>query len=182
MATASDAAPQAPATAAGPGARDAVPAIAPGGAARAADSVQAVTERAAPPFGPAGGTDVLTPGSTAQLVASLLVVVALIFALGWLSRRMHRFSPGTRNRALRLVDVLPVGARERIAIIEADGQRLVVGLAPGRVQTLHVLERSPDATGAAASGTTDRSLTAAPAVDSTPSRAAFAGILSRMKS
>ncbi len=85
-----------------------------------------------------GGDDLLTPTSSAQLLASLALVLAVIVALGWLSRRLHRLQP-RRGRSLQVLDVLPVGARERVALVQVGGTQLVLGLAPGRVQTLHVL-------------------------------------------
>jgi flagellar protein FliO/FliZ len=105
-------------------------------------STTGVVDASLPAITDPGG--LITPAGTAQLLGSLLLVLGLIVALGWLSRRLHRFSPGTRNRALRMLDVLPVGTRERIALIEAGGQQLLIGLAPGRVQTLHVLEKPID--------------------------------------
>jgi flagellar protein FliO/FliZ len=60
--------------------------------------------------------------------------------LAWLARRLNaaRFA-GARN--LRLVAGLSLGSRERILVVEVGDTQLVVGVAPGRVQTLHVLER-----------------------------------------
>jgi flagellar protein FliO/FliZ len=78
--------------------------------------------------------------SVLQLGLSLAAVVAAIFGLGWILRRMHAL-PGSTHRALKVIATLPVGARERIAIIQAGDEQVLVGLAPGRIQTLHVLER-----------------------------------------
>ncbi len=113
--------------------------------------VQATTAQPAPMPALTGGGDLVTAGSTLQLLASLLLVLGLIVALGWLSRRMHRLTP-SRARALRVVDALPVGTRERIVLVEVGGQQLLVGLAPGRVQTLHVLETPVSAVPADAHG------------------------------
>ncbi|MEO0421398.1 MAG: flagellar biosynthetic protein FliO [Pseudomonadota bacterium] len=100
------------------------------------------------------GDDLLTPGSSAQLLASLALVLLVIVALGWLSRRLHRLQPRRGGRALQVLDVLPVGARERVALVQVGSTQLVLGLAPGRVQTLHVLDpavaASDDATPASA--------------------------------
>jgi flagellar protein FliO/FliZ len=83
-------------------------------------------------------TDPLGAGSVLQLTLSLAAVVAAIFGLGWLLRRLHGL-PGSTHRALRVVATLPVGTRERIAIIQAGETQVLIGLSPGRIQTLHVL-------------------------------------------
>ena len=57
--------------------------------------------------------------------------------------------PGSTHRALRVVATLPVGTRERIAIIQAGDAQVLIGLSPGRIQTLHVLERPVARAGAA---------------------------------
>ncbi|MEG7523045.1 MAG: flagellar biosynthetic protein FliO [Chromatiales bacterium] len=37
-----------------------------------------------------------------------------------------------------------VGPRERVVVVKVDDIRLLLGVAPGRVQTLHVLDQSED--------------------------------------
>jgi len=105
-------------------------------------------------------TDPIGPGSVLQLTLSLAAVVAAIFGLGWILRRLHGL-PGSTHRALKVIATLPVGTRERIAIIQAGDTQVLVGLSPGRIQTLHVLDRpvgvpsaaiAPGAIGTHASG------------------------------
>jgi flagellar protein FliO/FliZ len=93
-------------------------------------------------------TEPIGAGSVLQLTLSLAAVVAAIFGLGWLLRRLHAM-PGSTHRALRVVATLPVGTRERIAIVQAGDTQVLIGLSPGRIQTLHVLDR-PVAEAAAA--------------------------------
>ncbi len=80
-------------------------------------------------------------GATALLrvLGSLAIVVASIFAAGWLARRLQGVS-GARGKRLRCLETIAVGTKERVALIEIGGQQLVVGIAPGSVRTLHVLE------------------------------------------
>ena len=72
-----------------------------------------------------------------QTMLALAGVVALIFVLAYLARRFQRIPQG--GGALKIVDALPLGARERILLIEADGERLLIALAAGRIDALHVL-------------------------------------------
>lgn len=89
-------------------------------------------------------------GSVAQMAVSLTVVLAVIFALAWLLRWMQRGRAGGTG-ALRIEAGLQVGAKERVLLIQAGDTHLLVGVAPGRVQTLHVFSEAPVAETAAAS-------------------------------
>ena len=89
---------------------------------------------------PIPATDPIGPGSVLQLTLSLAAVVAAIFGLGWILRRLHGL-PSSTHRALKVIATLPVGTRERIAIIQAGDTQVLIGLSPGRIQTLHVLEK-----------------------------------------
>jgi len=79
-------------------------------------------------------------GRLGQLLGSLLLVLALVVGLAWLARRLNggRLAAG---RNLRLVGGLSLGSRERIMVVEVGEVQLVLGVAPGRVQTLHVLDK-----------------------------------------
>jgi flagellar protein FliO/FliZ len=73
-----------------------------------------------------------------QLIFGLIVVIAAILATGFLLRRVGRLSSSMPG-ALRVVAGLNVGARERVIVVQVGEQQLLLGVAPGRVQTLHVL-------------------------------------------
>ena len=89
----------------------------------------------------ASAPDIQVGGELARVLISLLGIIALIFAAGWMSRRLQaRTSPG--GRRLRCVESMAVGARDRLLIIEADGTRLLVGVGQGGMRTLHVYEGS----------------------------------------
>jgi flagellar protein FliO/FliZ len=82
-----------------------------------------------------------SPISTSELVnltLALLAVLVVIFALAWMMRRFGNFSVAA-NGALRILGGMSLGARERIVLVQVGEEQLVLGIAPGRVQTLHVL-------------------------------------------
>jgi flagellar protein FliO/FliZ len=92
----------------------------------------------------AAAPDLQVGGELARVLISLLGIVALIFAAGWLSRRLQaRTSPG--GRRLRCVETMAVGARDRLLLIDADGKRLLIGVGQGGMRTLHVYEGSTPA-------------------------------------
>ncbi|MCC4622276.1 flagellar biosynthetic protein FliO [Xanthomonas cassavae CFBP 4642] len=71
-------------------------------------------------------------------VFALLLVLALIVGLGWLLKRM----PGSGFRSsegLRLVTSLAVGAKERVVVVEVNGQQLLLGVTACGITTLHTL-------------------------------------------
>jgi flagellar protein FliO/FliZ len=83
--------------------------------------------------------DINVTGELIRVMLSLGAIVALIFAAGWLTRRLQsrQFIGGRR---LRCVESMSISARERVLLIEADGKRLLVGVGAGGVRALHVYE------------------------------------------
>lgn len=93
-----------------------------------------------------------TATTALQTVGGLLLVIAAIFALAWLLRRVQALRPATAG-LLRVHGGLQVGARERVLLVQAGETHLLIGVAPGRVQTLHVFDTAPqgqEAAGASA--------------------------------
>lgn len=79
-------------------------------------------------------------GSGSQLASvalGLVFIVALILALGWF---MRRFNQGGifNNSAIKIVATLPMGTRERLAVIDVGGQQLLLGITATQITTLHV--------------------------------------------
>ena len=96
--------------------------------------------------------DPISMTSLWQLTLGMLLVLALIAASAWLLKRTGRFQIGAGG-GLRILGGLSMGARERVVLLQVGDTQLLVGVAPGRVQTLHVLEHPlPVAAGAGASG------------------------------
>lgn len=105
-------------------------------ASAAAPAVAAEGARFAVPAAAATGTGASVGGGAVQLLLSLAIVIGAIVLLGWLARRM-RVMPRGRGGALRVVDEIVLGAKERAVILEVDGARLVLGVGEGRVALLH---------------------------------------------
>jgi flagellar protein FliO/FliZ len=88
---------------------------------------------------PAISPDINVGGELVRVLLSLLGIIALILAAGWISRRMQR-RPGSAGRRIRCVETFAVGARERLLLLDADGQRLLIGIGQSGVRTLHVYD------------------------------------------
>ena len=81
---------------------------------------------------------VSTAGSLAQVTISLLLVLAAVFAAGWVVRRLRGFSR-LQSDAMTVIADLPLGTKERAVLVQVGSQQLLLGVAPGRISTLHVL-------------------------------------------
>jgi flagellar protein FliO/FliZ len=79
-------------------------------------------------------------GNLLHMILGLLAVLAVIFAGAWLLRRSGQMQAGGQS-ALRIVGGLSLGPRERAVLVQIGDKQLLIGVAPGRVQTLHVLDQ-----------------------------------------
>jgi flagellar protein FliO/FliZ len=78
-------------------------------------------------------------GSLVQVTLSLVLVLGAVFAAAWVMRRLRtfgRFGSGP----IEIVADVAIGARERAVLVQVGGKQLLLGVAPGRVSTLHVLD------------------------------------------
>ena len=82
----------------------------------------------------------------AQTALVLVGIIALIFGLAYVARRVQNI-PGRTNGTLKIVDALAVGTRERVVLLEVDGERLLIAVAGGRIDPLHVVGRASAAVG-----------------------------------
>ncbi|MFC4308527.1 flagellar biosynthetic protein FliO [Steroidobacter flavus] len=97
-------------------------------------------------------------GSLTQVTLSLLLVLGVVFAAAWLTRRLRGFGK-FGNGALQVVTEIAVGQKERVVLVQVGKQQLLIGVAPGRVSTLHVLDepvtpQAPAVSAPAADGST----------------------------
>jgi flagellar protein FliO/FliZ len=70
----------------------------------------------------------------------LAVLAVLGLAVWWLRRRLQ---PGaSRGSGARVIPVAMLGTRERIAVVEFEGRRLLVGVTPQQITMLCELDRS----------------------------------------
>jgi flagellar protein FliO/FliZ len=83
----------------------------------------------------AEGAEVLGAGQLLRSTLSLAVVLGLILLCAWLFRRLggDRLRPSSR---LQVLASTALGARERLALVEVDGHRLLLAVAPGQVTML----------------------------------------------
>jgi len=139
------------------------------GVAAAAEKPFAAPHSVAP--APAGSA-----GSLAQVTLSLLLVLAAVFAAAWVVRRMRGFGKFGAN-TIQIVADTALGPKERAVLIQVGQQQLLLGVAPGRVNMLHVLaEPVADLAGEASHG---NAATPAATPHAPPDSPSFKAILKR---
>ncbi|MFN2329064.1 MAG: flagellar biosynthetic protein FliO [Chromatocurvus sp.] len=82
-----------------------------------------------------------------RTMLGLGVVIALVFGLAWVARRVSamRGLSGSPGGPIQVVGQLALGTRERLLLVEVDGRRVLLGVVPGSITRL-------DASDSAASG------------------------------
>ncbi len=86
-----------------------------------------------------GAPDPINAGAVLQVVAGLVMVLLLIGLVAWIVRRSGRLQPGVSGE-MRILAGLSMGPRERVVLLQIGPTQLLVGVAPGRIETLHVLD------------------------------------------
>jgi flagellar protein FliO/FliZ len=81
---------------------------------------------------------VFSGGMLVQLTLGLLLVLALAVGLSWFLRRYAL----PRDGLVRVIGSLPLGARERLLLVEVDEVRLLIGITAHQIQALHVFAPS----------------------------------------
>lgn len=88
------------------------------------------------------------PKQTARTVATgdiaawslgLLVVLSVFFLCVWGVRKLSGLSVGGAEK-MRVIGGLSLGLREKVILLQVGRKQLILGVTPGRIETLHVLE------------------------------------------
>lgn len=74
-----------------------------------------------------------------QTLLGLLIVVAAIYSLAWVTKKISGHTPKGPH-GLKLLACLPLGPKEKAVLVEAGGKKMLLGVTPGSVNTLHVYE------------------------------------------
>lgn len=95
-----------------------------------------LAEPAASPATPASSSF----SSLLQVLFGLGLVLGAIAGTAWLLRRL---TPGqvAASGSLRVVGGVAVGPKERVVLVDVGDTRLVLGVSPGQVTTLHQMAR-----------------------------------------
>ena len=81
----------------------------------------------------------LGAGDVIQVGLGLAAILVAIAAVAWIARRWLRISPGGHAQ-IRVLGGLTMGSREKVVLLQVGDTQLLVGVTPGQMRTLHVLE------------------------------------------
>ena len=84
-------------------------------------------------------TSPVSTSSVFQVVIGLMVVLLIIGASAFMLRRFGRLS-SFENGTLKILATLSMGPRDKIVLLQAGEKQILVGLTPGRMQTLCELD------------------------------------------
>jgi flagellar protein FliO/FliZ len=111
-------------------------------------------------------------------LAAFAAVIALIPIALWILKRLQSGSPGS-TRSITMMGGLTLGPRERIAIIETQGRRWMIGVTGQSISMLAELDARQSVDGRADNrpNSADNALQTA----ALPGQAAFSDLLDRFK-
>ena len=82
--------------------------------------------------------------------AMLLVVLAVLLLCVWLLKRVGNMSRLAGQGALRVRGTYHLGPKERVMLVDVEGIRLLLGVTPSGIQTLHTFGPVPESSDAEA--------------------------------
>lgn len=85
------------------------------------------------------GSSVNIAAQLGQLALGLVLVVGLIFLIGYLMRRVGPLAP-QGGQQIKLISSLALGPRDRLVLVDVGGKQLLLGASPGRINTLHAFD------------------------------------------
>jgi flagellar protein FliO/FliZ len=109
-------------------------------AAWGADASATTPAAAAASYSPAG--------QIMKMIVGLVIVLIMIFVVAWLARKYMGFNP-TANAGLKPLAGVLVGQKERVVLVQVGERQVLIGVAPGQINLLHVIEKGEEVTFAA---------------------------------
>lgn len=77
-----------------------------------------------------------------KMFFSLTLVLLIVLAIAWLVRRMQSIK-WVGNSNMKVLATLPLGATERLMIVQVGQMYLLLGVSPSGVQSLHEFDELP---------------------------------------
>jgi flagellar protein FliO/FliZ len=81
----------------------------------------------------------LSYGSMLNWLVGLILVLGIFFLCVWSMRKLNGLVVNNADK-MRVVGGLSLGMREKVVLLQVGKKQLLLGVTPGRIDTLHVLE------------------------------------------
>lgn len=82
-------------------------------------------------------------GYIVKILGSLMLVILMMVVLLYLMKRFS-FKSNMIHGSVRIISALNIGPRERIMLIQAGDEQILVGSTPSSIRALHVLADNVD--------------------------------------
>ncbi|GGQ26337.1 flagellar protein [Shewanella litoralis] len=110
---------------------------------------QALTDAEVPNAANSATTAVLTRTSEvsntatlANMVGGLIVVLAVIFVLAYIVKRLNLVP--SNGGVIKTLAVTPIGQREKVVLIDVNGQQYLLGVTPQSINLIDKLDTAVD--------------------------------------
>ncbi len=87
--------------------------------------------------------EAVSMSSMLQIIASLAFVLLVFGAVVFLMRRVSGINPAAHGH-MKIVDGLSLGTRDRLVLLQVGSEQVLLGISPGQIRTLHVMQESID--------------------------------------
>ncbi|GGN16987.1 flagellar biosynthetic protein FliO [Marinomonas arctica] len=84
----------------------------------------------------AGMQEMFVASSIWKIVISLIVVIAFIPACLWLMKRFQFAQMKLGQSEIKIVNVQSLGTKEKLMLVEVEGERLLIGVTPQSITHL----------------------------------------------
>ena len=84
-----------------------------------------------------GGADFWGP--TLRMILGLAGVLAVLGAFAYLAQRLKQ-GTAFKTGSIEIVSGLSLGGREKVVLLRVGGDEILVGISPGGIRTLHVMQ------------------------------------------
>lgn len=92
-------------------------------------------------------TPVVDPFSSAGKVAFFLIlIIGLIVLLAWLAGKTRMLQTARSSSKIKTLAILPMGIKEKIAVVQVGEKQLVLGITPHQITCLTELDEPLSAT------------------------------------
>lgn len=106
-------------------------------------------------------TPVISPLATLGKLAVALIIVLIVFWAFAKFMKQMQVGQGGAHSGLKVIGALSLGQRERVVVVQAGTEQLVLGVTSSAINTLHVLETPMSATDSPELGDFKQKLSAA---------------------
>ncbi len=74
-----------------------------------------------------------------HMIGNLLLVLTLMMGLLYLIKKF-KLKKFATNPTIKIINILPIGTKEKLLLIEVQGKTILLGTTPNHIETLHIFE------------------------------------------